>query len=79
MGTQTAALNIGGEPNNTQEYDGTGWIVGVTAPQSQKSGGGAGTQASALMFGDQGKSTLTQEYEGSITTAFRSGGTKDIS
>lgn len=79
VGTQTAALNIGAEPNTTQEYNGSSWQVGVTSPSSKQGGGGAGTQSSAVIFGGSPASNTTLEYEGPITSAFRSGGVKDIS
>ena len=76
-GTQTAALNFGGQNSDsavissTEEYDGSTWTAGgnLTTARAAK---GAGIQTAALAFsGYDGNalSTLTEEYNGTSWTA----------
>ena len=73
-GTQTSTAIFGGaaEPipgptNVTEEWDGAAWTAGGNLNTSRSSGGGSGTQTSALAVGGS-SSVATEEYDGSSWT-----------
>jgi hypothetical protein len=76
VGIQTAALAMGSGPPSTgltEKYDGTNW-TSVTAAPFAAGYSGAGTQDSALAFGDGSflSVTTTAKYDGTSWTAANS-------
>jgi hypothetical protein len=56
FGTQTAAIGVGGfSPNSSavESYDGTTWTTLTSLPATRGSGGAAGIQTAAILFGDR--------------------------
>ena len=82
-GTQTAAVQGGGQKNNpdssptsSSEYNGTSWTAGNALPASYGSVTGAtGTQTALITGGGGSPSTVTFEYDGTNWTAGGSLGT----
>ena len=76
-GIQTAALSCqggtgppGSYRNTTEEYDGSAWSAGGTAPYSAAYLGASGTQTSALAGGGDGNAPgACGEYDGTTWTA----------
>jgi len=84
VGTQTAALSVGGffypgsggtppnYRNDTEEYDGSSWSEVADYPVKIMSGGIAGTQTAAVLGGGSSHPAITNatnEYNGSAWTA----------
>ena len=79
VGTQTAALSVGGYKsppsayqNDTEEYDGSSWSEVADYPVKIMSGGIAGTQTAAVVGGGSShpaNTAATNEYNGSSWTA----------
>ena len=81
-GTQTAALNAGGDSgppakrNETEEYDGSSWTAGGNIGTARNYQRGCGTQTAALIVGGDGpgpvvsptKQDAVEEYDGSSWT-----------
>jgi len=70
-GTQTAALVFAGSDpgpvNTTEEYNGSGWVLGGNFNTARLYGAGAGTQTTGLAFAGNtpgGLTTNTEEYDG---------------
>ena len=72
-GTQTAALVFGGTPpsspavTTTEEYNGSGWVLGGNMGTARLYGAGAGTQTAGLAFAGNnpgGLTANTEEYDG---------------
>jgi hypothetical protein len=70
-GIQTAALAIGGAPDQdqTSHYDGTSWTAGGNLGTSRYDISGTGTQTAAIAFGGQDDPDGTEEYDGSSWTS----------
>ena len=74
LGTQTAALSLGGHPGATEvfTYDGTNFAATTALPGAANQNGRAGTQTSAIIFTGQlagtNYATVTQQWNGSTWT-----------
>ena len=67
QGTQTAAIAMGAptpSSSNTELYDGTSWTTSANLSNARDSGGGGGTQTSAIYSGGSPSpvSTATEEF-----------------
>jgi len=74
LGTQTAALSLGGHPGATEvfTYDGTNFASTTALPGDANQNGRAGTQTSAIIFtgriASTNYATATQKWNGSTWT-----------
>ena len=79
IGTQTAALAVGGSPDTAanESWNGSAWTeVGDMNTAGDYMGGSSGTQTSALVFGgDPGNSTKTESWDGTSWTEVNNLGT----
>ena len=79
IGTQTAALAVGGSPDtaNTELWNGSAWTeVNNMNTAGDYMGGSSGTQTSALVFGgDPGNTTKTESWDGTSWTEVNNLGT----
>ena len=78
VGTQTAGLLVGGRgppfTGAVEEYNGSSWTSVTAVPQAIRSGGGAGPQIAAVVFGGQISGTpdiqtATFSYDGTSWSA----------
>jgi len=76
FGTVPAGAVTGGDKgparaNETEEYNGTGWVSSGDLNTTRKAGSGTGTQTAGVLFGGSGPPDVadTEEYDGSSWTA----------